>query len=86
MLIGRTNAEAPILWLPEANSKLIGKDPEAGKYLRQKEKGQQRMRWSYRITNQMDMNLGKSQEIVRDREAWHAAAHGVTKNQTGLSH
>ena len=86
MLIGRTNAEAPILWLPEANSKLIGKDPEAGKDLRQKEKGQQRMRWSYRITNQMDMNLGKSQEIVRDREAWHAAAHGVTKNQTGLSH
>ena len=44
------------------------------------------MRWLYRVTKKMDMNLGKSQEIVRDREARHAAAHGVTKSQTGLSH
>ena len=65
-----------------ANS--LEKTLKLGKDLRQKEKGQQRMRWLYRVTNKMDMNLGKSQEIVRDREARHAAAHGVTKSQTGL--
>ena len=36
------------------------------------------------ITDSMDMNLGKLREMVRDREAWHAAAHGVTESQTGL--
>ena len=41
----------------------------------------QRMRWLGSITDSMDMNLGKVQEIVRDREAWYAAAHGLTKSQ-----
>ena len=83
---GRTDfeAETPILWLPDAESQLIGKDPDAGKDWGQEKKGtteDEMVGWHHRLDGH---GFGWTLGVVMDREAWRAAIHGVAKSRTWL--
>ena len=81
------NLKSPILWLPDAKSQLIGKDPNAGKDWGQEEKGTTEDEMMVGLCHWLvDMSLSKLWEIVKDGETWRAPVHGVTERQTWLSH
>ena len=82
IFIGRTDAEAPILWPPDVKSQLIRKDPDAGKDWGQEEKGtteEEMVGWHHWLRGH---EFEQVQETVKDRKAWRAADHGVSEPDT----